>query len=44
LLIDANAPESLWQIGLIDTEKLKAAHHYDPNLDGENRHLAPPLR
>ena len=42
LLIDANAPESLWQIGLIDTEKLKAAHHYDPNLDGENRHLAPP--
>ncbi len=42
LLIDANAPESLWQIGLIDTEKLKAAHHYDPNLDGKNRHLDPP--
>ena len=42
LLIDANAPESLWQIGLIDTAKLKAAHHYDPNLEGKTRHLEPP--
>lgn len=41
LLMDANAPEATWQIGLIDTEKLKK-HGYDLNLDGKNGHLDPP--
>jgi hypothetical protein len=40
LLMDANAPEATWQIGLIDTEKLKK-HGYDLNLDGKNGHLDP---
>lgn len=42
LLMDAHAPETLWQIGLIDVEKLSSSHHYDPNLDGKSAHLDPP--
>jgi DNA primase catalytic core len=42
LLMDANAAEEAWQIGLIDVAKLKAAHNYDPNLDGKRPHLDPP--
>lgn len=42
LVIDAATPEGGWQIGLIDVDKLQPAQHYDPNLDGKSRHLAPP--
>jgi hypothetical protein len=41
LLIDASAADTVWQIGLIDVEKLKK-HDYDPNLDGKTPHLDPP--
>jgi hypothetical protein len=42
LIVDASAPEGAWQIGLIDVAKLKPAHHYDADLEGENAHLDPP--
>ena len=42
LLMDADAPESSWKIGLIDVAKLKPTHHYDPNTDGPNGHCDPP--
>jgi DNA primase catalytic core len=42
LLMDANATDAAWQIGLIDTAKLKAAHNYDANLEGQNGNLDPP--
>lgn len=42
LLVDAAAPEAVWQIGLIDVAKLKPAQHYDPNLEGKSRQLDPP--
>ncbi|MBL9178090.1 MAG: hypothetical protein JNM65_08500, partial [Verrucomicrobiaceae bacterium] len=41
LLIDANAPEEAWQIGLIDTAKLKKTN-YDSNLEGKKGDLDPP--
>lgn len=42
LLVDAAAPEAVWQIGLIDVAKLTPAQHYDPDLEGKTRHLDPP--
>jgi DNA primase len=42
LIIDATAPETVWQIGLIDVAKLKPTQHYDPNLEGKTAHLDPP--
>ena len=42
LMMDANAPEEAWQIGLIDVAKLKQTHHYDANSDGKTGHFDPP--
>lgn len=42
LLMDAHAPETVWQIGLIDVAKLQPSHVYDADLEGQSAHLAPP--
>lgn len=42
LIIDADAQEEAWQIGLIDVVKLKQTHHYDSNSDGKSGHFDPP--
>lgn len=42
LMMDASAPDVVWQIGLIDVSKLKQKHHYDPDLEGKTMHLDPP--
>jgi hypothetical protein len=40
LLIDAEANPQVAHIALIDVEKLRKKHAYDPNLAGEKGHLA----
>jgi DNA primase catalytic core len=42
LMMDTTAPETSWQIGLIDVAALKKTHHYDANSDGQNGHFDPP--
>ena len=42
LLADASAPETAWQIGLIDVAKLRPTHAYDSDLEGETVPLDPP--
>jgi DNA primase len=42
LLMDAHAPEAVWQIGLIDVAKLQQSHTYDANLEGKPAPLDPP--
>jgi DNA primase len=49
LLIDADGPEIAARIGLIDVADLRKTHVYNPNLAGQNGHLAggggtPPAR
>lgn len=42
LMMDVSAPETSWQIGLIDVAALKKTHHYDSNSDGQSGHFDPP--